>query len=108
MNPTLATPNRARPAASFSDPGPPYRRRIRYAHATIHCTRLDVVRASHTQKVPHARRAHRGPVTSVTTPKITAISAAAHAVRSWRGSPLIRKRTLATPHTRPDTRNIHA
>src|SRR4029453_3541929 len=108
MKAVLAVPNSANPAASFSEPGPPYRRKIRYAHATIHCTKLDVVRASQIQNVPHDLRAHSGPGTSVTTPKTTAISAAAQARRSCRGSPVMRNRTLATPHTIPEVRNIQA
>src|SRR5687768_6856258 len=108
MNGTLAVPNSATPAASFSDPGPPYLRRIRYAHAIIQPTRLDVTRASHTHQVPHDLRAQSGPVTSVSNPNTTVSSAAARAVRSCRGSPPNRNRALATPQTIADVRNMNA
>src|SRR6186997_2981028 len=108
MNGTLAIPKRARPADSFSDPGPPYFRRIRYAHAIIHPTRLDVMRASQIHQVPHAFLAHSGPVTSVSRPKSTAISAAASAVLSSRGLPVARNRALALPQMTLAVRNTHA
>ena len=50
--------------------------------AIIQLTRLDVVRASQIQNVPHALRAHSGPVTSVSSPNTTTSSPAASAVRS--------------------------
>ena len=108
MNGTLAMPKSASPAASLSDPGPPYFRRSRYATATIHPIRLDVSRTSHCHQTPQAFRAQSGPVTSASRPKSTVSSAAARAVRSCRGSPLNRKRALATPQTTPEIRNIQA
>ena len=87
MKGTLAMPNSASPAASLSDPGPPYFRSSRYATATIHPIRLAVSRTSHCHQTPHAFLAHSGPVTSVMIPNSTTSSAAAQASRSWRGLP---------------------
>src|SRR3954465_1843166 len=108
MNGTFAMPKIARPAASLSDPGPPYLRTIKYDQAIIQPTRLAVIRASQIHQVPHERRAHSGPVTSVITPNSTVSSAADTAVRSRRTSPLNKNRKLAMPHTIADSRNIHA
>src|SRR5690348_6746112 len=108
MNGTFAMPKIARPDASLSDPGPPYLRTIKYDHAIIQPTRLAVMRASQIHHVPHERRAHSGPVTSVMAPNSTVSSAAAAADRSWRGLPPNRKRRLATPQTIADSRNIQA
>src|SRR5205814_5056063 len=94
--------------ASLSDPGPPYFRSSRYATEIIQPIRLDVSRTSHCHQTPHALRAQSGPVMSARAPKSTVSSAAAHAVRSWRGLPPNRYRALATPHTIADVRNIHA
>src|SRR5262245_43008069 len=105
MKGTLAMPNNASPAASFSDPGPPYCRRIRYAQAIIQPTRLDVILASQIHHVPQAFLAQSGPVTRVSKPKRTVISAAANARRSCRASLEARNLALAMPHTTLAVRN---
>jgi hypothetical protein len=81
---------------------------MRYAHAIIQPTRLEVMRASQIHHVPHAFLAHNGPVTSVNNPNSTAISAAASAVRSCLAWPLARKRALAMPQITLAVRNTHA
>src|ERR1700749_3073765 len=75
-------PNTARPAESFSDPGPPYLRRSRYDTKIIHISSDIVSRASHSHHTPHALRAHNGPVTSAIAPYNTVSSAAATAIWS--------------------------
>src|SRR6185369_7556405 len=107
-NGTFAIPKRASPAASLSEPGPPYLRTRRYAHATIQPMRLDVSRTSHCHQTPHAFRAHSGPVTRTMAPKRTVSSAAAYARRSCRGDPPKRNLALAIPHTIAERRNTHA
>src|SRR5436190_19706161 len=79
-------PNTARPADSFSDPGPPYFLSSRYDTKIIHISSDIVSRASHTHQTPQALRAHSGPVTMAMAPYRTVNSAAATATQSnaWR------------------------
>ena len=108
MNGTLAMPNSASPAASFSDPGPPYlpKDQIRPGDHPADEARRDACipdppgaprfprpqRAGHERQQPEEHRHLRR----------------ASAVRSCRASPVARKRTLAMPQTMLAPRNIQA
>src|SRR5687767_13477111 len=90
-------PNTAKPAASISDPGPPYRRRRIYEIKIIHSRNDMVSRGSHTHQTPHAFRAQSGPVTIAIAPYSTVSSAAAKAIQSYAGFFLMRNIALTMP-----------
>ncbi len=70
--------------------------------------RLEVSRASQTHQMPHALRAHSGPVTSVMMPNTTASSAAASAQPSMSRFFPNRNIALAVPAMIAARRNSHA
>src|SRR5712692_8427956 len=103
MNGTLTEPNTASAAPSLSDPGPAYFRTKRYDTEISQPTNDIVSRGSQSHQMPHAFRAHIGPVTITIRPN-SAVSSA-DAMATWSAAGLFRHKytALATPHTIADS-----
>src|SRR5215470_3117621 len=89
-NGEVAAPKMPIAAASFSDPGPPYFRTIRYPRNTSTSIVAMVTRASHCHHTPHALRPQSDPLNSPKIPKTTTSSAEATAHQSAIFDPLNR------------------
>src|SRR5215468_1171816 len=95
----VAAPKMPIAAASFSDPGPPYFRTIRYPRKMSTSMVAIVTRGSHCHQTPHALRPQSEPLNRPNTPKITTSSADAPPYQSATFDPSKREIRLATQQT---------